>query len=63
MSAHVLHWIRHKVWCKKREDKIEHDVKNAASVLPGVHGFAQEMFDFFLDGKIHGEVQGRVEAT
>ena len=51
VSAHVLHWIRHKVWFKKKEHKIEHDVRNAASVSPGSHGFVQEMFDF-LDSKI-----------
>ena len=51
VSAHVLHWIRHKVWFKKREHKVEHDVRNAASVSPGAHGFVQEMFDF-LDTKI-----------
>ena len=51
VSAHVLHWIKHKVWFKKREHKIEHEVKNAASVSPGARGFVQDMFDF-LDAKI-----------
>ena len=51
VSAHVLHWIRHKVWFKMKEHKIEHDVRNAASVSLGSHGFVQEMFDF-LDSKI-----------
>ena len=36
---------------RREEHKIEHDVRNAASVSPGAHGFVQEMFDF-LDSKI-----------
>ena len=50
-----------KVWFKKKEHKIEHDVQNAASVSLGAHGFVKEMFDF-LDAKIQELVKCKAVA-
>ena len=51
LSSHVRHWIHHKLWFKKREHVIEHNVKNAAAVSPGSSKFDEEKFKF-LDKKI-----------
>ena len=51
VSSHVLHWVNHKVWFKKKVHVVDQSATNAAELKEGSRSFSREKFEF-LDAKI-----------
>ena len=51
VSAHVQHWIQHRVWFKKMAHVVDRSAKNSAEVDPSSGKFDQEKWEF-LDRKV-----------